>query len=130
MFKFINIQKVIAVALFIFASWLPTQAYSAIVHESGDGYHVIEYFAGQGEAGSVTMRIETILNGATSSKFQVNSSIVEVKAAEGWGYEIIKFGGINSVIVVDFERSNGCQATFKAKYLPGKTNIDGGAIKC
>ncbi len=105
-------------------------AHAAILHEVGDSYHVIEYEAGGGEAGSVTLRVEVLSSASVSSKGEVRTTIVSVNPAPGWSYKVKKSGGVNAAVEVTFANSVGCSTTFKAKYVPGKTVIDGGSVSC
>ena len=105
-------------------------AQAAVLHEVGDNFHVIEYEAGGGEAGSVTLHVEVLSSPSVSSRGEVRTTIVSVNPASGWSYKVKKNGGVNAAVEVAFANSIGCSTTFKAKYVPGKTVIDGGVVTC
>lgn len=112
------------------ALWLSsTPAQAAILHESGDGYHIIEYSAGRGEAGSVILLVEILANGRSSNKFQVRLTVLEVLTNPGYSYRVKKGTAVNSSVEVQFSDGD-CQAKFKAMYKPGRTVVNGGKLKC
>lgn len=79
--------------------------HAAILHEVGDSYHVIEYEAGGGKAGSVTLRVEVLSSASVSSKGEVRTTIVSVNPAPGWSYKVKKSGGVNAAVEVTFANS-------------------------
>ena len=74
----------------------------------------------------VILRVETLM---VSGQLKVNTTIEDVLIEEGWSYQIVKPGGLNSSVEVDLFNAT-CSGRFKATYKPGKTVIDSGEIRC
>ena len=104
-------------------------ARGAILFEQGPDYHVIGYEAGGLPDGStvalVILRVETVVS---SDTYKVVTTVEDVWIEDGWFYQIVKPGGVNSAVEIDLFNDTG-SGRFKALYKPGKTVIDGGQIR-
>ena len=103
---------------------------AAVIFEQGADYHVIGYEAGglpDGSAvGMVVLRVQTVVD---SGQMKILTTVEDVIVADGWSYEVVKPGGVNSAVEVELFNDT-CSGRFKALYKPGKTVIDGGVIRC
>jgi len=121
---------VLSLAVLASSTWAGGSAHGAILFEQGTNYHVIGYEAGALPDGStvalVVMRVEIMW---VSGQMKVLTTVEDVIIRDGWSYEIIKAGGVDSAVEIDLFNAT-CSGRFKALYKPGKTVIDVGEIRC
>ncbi len=128
--KFLG-RMVALTAIGLIAIGFSPAAKAAVILEKGPNYHVIQYDAGRdGEAGSVTLRVEVIPDESSSATIAVLTTVESVSPSEGWTFDIKKDGGIDASVEVEFSNDQGCSVRFKARYVPGKTVVDSGAVRC
>ena len=117
-------KKVVYLAVWAFtciAMISPAKAADSFTFSYGAGISAGAYVA------NVTMQHDTLV--APDGRISVRTTILSVKANPGWTYKIVKSGGINAPVEIDFQKGT-CNAKFKLSYKPGSTVLDAGLVRC